>query len=54
MCLFCGGIKVGVFFFTLFFFLQQHDGQKVDVCSFLFKIFSFAKDKIAQGNVNPV
>lgn len=54
MCLFCGGIKVGVFFFILFSFCNSMMDKKSMLCSFLFKIFSFAKDKIAQGNVNPV
>lgn len=54
MCLFCGGIKVGVFFFTLFSLCNSMMDKKSMLCSFLFKIFSFAKDKIAQGNVNPV
>lgn len=52
--MFCGGIKVGVFFFYFIFLLQQHDGQKVNVVFVLFKIFSFAKDKIAQSNVKTV
>lgn len=43
-------LKLGFSFLLYFLFATAW----WTLCSFLFKIFSFAKDKIAQGNVNPV
>lgn len=45
-------LKLGFSF--LFSFFNSMMDKKSMLCSFFLKIFSFAKDKIAQGNVNPV
>lgn len=47
-------LKLGFSFLLYFSFCNSMMDKKSMLCSFLFKIFSFAKDKIAQGNVNPV